>query len=216
MQLKGKKIVIIGDSITEGVGTSSYENSYPAVLERLSGATVYNYGVSGTRYAYQTEEFEPNFSESFSERIRRIKEEPDVILVFGGTNDFGHGDAPFGSEEDCQPTTYCGACRYIYTYLLQKYPTAKLVILTPLHRTSENSPIKEVRDIPTLPLIEYVKVQRRLAEYYSIPVIDLFSISGMQPAIDSIREIYMPDGLHPSDEGAKRLAHLIYAQLLTL
>ena len=59
-------------------------------------------------------------------------------------------------------------------------------------------------------------MQKRVAQYYGLPVIDLYSISGMQPAVDTIRQIYMPDGLHPSDKGAKRLAEIIYAQLLAL
>lgn len=216
MQLKDKKIVIVGDSITEGCGTTEYAKSYPAVLEKLSGATIYNYGIGGTRYAYQREEYQENFSESFSERIHRIKEDPDLILIFGGTNDFGHGDAPFGCFEDRTPHTYCGACHYIYSYLLEKYPNARIVVLTPLHRVSENNRVKEIRNIPTFPLEAYVKAQIEIARYYSLPVIDLFSISGMQPAIKSIREKYMPDGLHPSNEGARVLAEIIYAQLCCL
>ena len=216
MQLKDKKVVIIGDSITEGVGASSVENAYPSVLARISGATVYNYGVGGTRYAYQTQEFENKFKESFAERIHRIQEDPDIILIFGGTNDFGHGDAPFGCDDDREPTTYCGACHYIYSTLLQKYPSSRIVVLTPLHRISENSKVKEIRNIPTLPLESYVETQKRIAKYYSIPVIDLFAISGIQPAVQVIREKYMPDGLHPSDAGAQRLAQVIYAQLCSL
>lgn len=215
MQLKNKKIVIIGDSITEGVGASCQKNSYPSVLAEISGATVYNYGISATRYAYQIEEFHVN-TECFIERVARIKEEPDVVLVFGGTNDFGHGDVPFGRDEDRDGYTYVGACHTLYSSLLKKFPNARIVILTPLHRLSENSTVKEIRDIPTLPLKAYVDAQRRIAEYYGLPIIDLYSISGLQPAVEEIRVKYMPDGLHPSDAGAKRLAEVIYAQLLAL
>jgi lysophospholipase L1-like esterase len=215
MQLKNKKIVIIGDSITEGVGASCKEKAYPSVLAEISGATVYNYGISATRYAYQMDEFN-EYKECFIDRAARIKEEPDVILVFGGTNDFGHGDAPFGTDTDRDGYTYLGACHKLYSSLLQKFPDARIVILTPLHRLSENNTVKEVRNIPTLPLKAYVDAQRRTAEYYGLPIIDLYSISGLQPAIEEIRVKYMPDGLHPSDDGAKRIAEIIYAQLLAL
>ncbi len=216
MQLRDKKIVILGDSITEGVGVSSYEYSYPAVLEKLSGATVYNYGVGGTRYGKQIEEFEPKFNECFIDRLKRIKEYPDLLLIFGGTNDFGHGDLPFGEETDRGEDSYCGSCYSLYRLAVEKFPNARIVVLTPLHRTSENNAVKEIRNIPTLPLEAYVNVQKQAAKYYSLPVIDLYSISGLQPAIDCIREIYMPDGLHPSNAGAKRIAEIIYAQLLSL
>ena len=49
-----------------------------------------------------------------------------------------------------------------------------------------------------------------------LPVLDLFRTSGIQPKTDKIREIYMPDGLHPSDAGAKRVAERIYGFLKTL
>ncbi len=215
MQLKDKKIVIIGDSITEGCGASSQEKAYPAVLASLSGATVYNYGIGGTRYAHQIEEIYED-KDSFIDRVEKVKEEPDIILVFGGTNDFGHGDVPFGTDEDRDGYSYIGACHSLYTSLLKNFPEARIVILTPLHRLSENNRVKEIRNIPTLPLKDYVDVQKRVAQYYGLPVIDLYSISGLQPAVDVIREKYMPDGLHPSDKGAKRLAEIIYAQLLAL
>lgn len=38
MDLKGKKILFLGDSITEGVGVTSYEKSYVSVFADLSGA----------------------------------------------------------------------------------------------------------------------------------------------------------------------------------
>ena len=65
-------------------------------------------------------------------------------------------------------------------------------------------------------LIDYVKAIREVAEYYSIPVLDLYSLSGMQPAIDIKRSIYMPDGLHPSDKGARLIAERLYSFLSSL
>ncbi len=49
MELQGKKINFLGDSITEGTGASSYETSYVSVFGRQSGAAVRNYGIGGTR-----------------------------------------------------------------------------------------------------------------------------------------------------------------------
>lgn len=51
MDLKGKKIAFLGDSITAGVGASSLEKAYWNVLSELSGAECYGYGISGTRIA---------------------------------------------------------------------------------------------------------------------------------------------------------------------
>ena len=62
--------------------------------------------------------------------------------------------------------------------------------------------------------IDYVNKIREVAEYYSLPVIDLYKESGLQPKVEIIREKFMPDGLHPSDAGAKIIAEKIYAYLL--
>ncbi|MBS6474738.1 MAG: SGNH/GDSL hydrolase family protein [Clostridiales bacterium] len=54
MNLQGKIIHVLGDSITQGSGVSSEEYVYHAVLGRAVGAeTVRNYGISGTRIARQ-------------------------------------------------------------------------------------------------------------------------------------------------------------------
>ena len=40
-----------------------------------------------------------------------------------------------------------------------------------------------------------------MAEYYSLPVLDLYASSGLQPEVPEIKEMYIPDGLHPNDNG---------------
>ena len=52
----------------------------------------------------------------------------------------------------------------------------------------------------------YVEIIREVAEYYSLPVLDLYKESGLQPNVPIIRKMYIPDGLHPNDEG-----HIILA-----
>ena len=48
-----------------------------------------------------------------------------------------------------------------------------------------------------------------MAEYCSLPVLDLYALSGLQPEIEEIKENFIPDGLHSNDAGnvviAKRL-----------
>ena len=50
---------------------------------------------------------------------------------------------------------------------------------------------------------------RRGAEYYSLPMLDLYAVSGIQPAVPVMKETYMPDGLHPNDAGHVILANKI-------
>ena len=123
MELQGKIITILGDSITYGVGASDAEHSYPAVLQRLTeAAQVRNYGVSGTRIARQQKDDEDwDRKRAFVERYVHMEDEADLVIVFGGTNDYGHGDAPFGEYGDTTPATYCGGIYYLMQYLREIY-----------------------------------------------------------------------------------------------
>ena len=122
--------------------------------------------------------------------------EADLIVVFGGTNDFGHGLAAFGAFTDRTADTFCGALHVLYTALLDKYPEATIMVMTPLHRDFEDNP-----NMHGKVLHDYVDMIRWTAEYYSLPVLDLFAVSGIQPAVPVMKEKFMPDGLHPNDAG---------------
>ena len=94
------KINFLGDSITRGAGASVYEKSYVESVGKILGCEVYNYGVGGTRIATQKVTFEDTmYDEHFM--LRAVKmEDSDFVFVFGGTNDYGHGDAMFGKPGD--------------------------------------------------------------------------------------------------------------------
>lgn len=69
-------ILAFGDSLTSGVGTTKLQ-SYPAVLNRLSGREVINAGVSG---------------ETTTQGLTRLKSEltqhnPDLVILMEGGND---------------------------------------------------------------------------------------------------------------------------------
>ncbi len=216
MELKGKKIAFLGDSITFGVGASSPECSYVGVLKRESGAEVFNFGVSGTRIARQkTPSACIEFDECFKDRAEKMPADMDVVVVFGGTNDFGHGDARFGCFEDRDEYSFFGALHALLQMLIEKYPYAHIVYMTPMHRLSEQTTVNEI-GIPCHPLKDYVGAIREVCAYYSIPVLDLFASSGIQPAVPVMQQIYMPDGLHPSDAGAARVADMLLSYLRSL
>lgn len=215
MDIAGKTVAFLGDSITEGSGASCVENRFTDVFARLTGGVSLNYGVGGTRIARQKVVTEDRFDRDFNMRVEEMDESADIVVVFGGTNDFGHGDAPLGKFTDNTVYTFYGALHCLYRRLIEKYPEKDIVIMTPTHRLSENVTINE-RGIPCEPLKKYVEAIREVAEYYSLPVLDLWKMSGMQPAVEVIREKYMPDGLHPSDLGAAKIADKLRDFLLSL
>ena len=219
MELKGKKINFLGDSITDGVGISAPDKHFFDILKDRCGlAEVRNYGVSGSRIARQVN---PNPGEAkdwdFCYRSQLMDDDADAVVIFGGTNDYGHGDAPLGTMSDRTDLTFYGALHVLFTKLIKKYPSGTIVMMTPAHRTNEYSPYGDGsrRAADKAPLKKYVEIIREVAEYYSIPVLDLYAMGGMQPEIEENRVRYMPDGLHPNDAGhvliANRLEGLLKA-----
>lgn len=217
MNLKGKKVLFLGDSITEGVGASEYAKSYVPIFAELSGADVKNYGIGGTRIAKQLHQSEnPRWDQDFISRVDMMESDANIVVVFGGTNDFGHGDAKIGDFNSRSEYTFYGAMHILCEKLINKYPNADIIFVTPLHRETEDIKIKENGMPSEIPLAGYVSIIKEIAGYYGLPVMDLFHTSGMQPKVGVVKKEFMPDGLHPSDKGAKRIAEKLYGFLMAM
>lgn len=202
MELKGTAINFLGDSITEGAGTSGADKRFTDILSRDYEIISFNYGIGGTRIARQhTPSAEPRYDKDFCSRVAELEESADAVVVFGGTNDFGHGDAPIGNFNDRTTDTFYGALHVLYSSLITKFPGKPIVIITPLHRSEEVLGSKTLK--------AYVDIIRKVAEYYSLPILDLYAESGLQPNVPVIKETYVPDGLHPNDAGHEILAQKI-------
>ena len=212
MQIQGKKFNFLGDSITEGAGASAPEFKYVNVFARKYGvAEARNYGISGTRIARQQNPTvdNPKFDLDFCKRAAEMDPDADFVVVFGGTNDFGHGDAPIGTPADRTNDTFYGACHTLLKGLIEKYPKSTIVFMTPLHRVDEE---RENRP----PLSAFVSIIREVCEFYSVPVLDLYKNAGICPSVEINRNTYMADSVHPNDLGMERVADRLGAFLLSL
>ena len=219
MILKNAVINFLGDSITQGVGASCVEKRYTDVLwKKFELEKVNNYGISGTRFARQKQITDSPFDLDFCMRVSEMDESADAVVVFGGTNDFGHGEADIGLPSDRTPETFYGACHYLMNELLNRYCGKPILILTPLHRLDEDNPrgSGDRKPLPVATLREYRRILLEVAEHYALPVLDLYAESGIQPENEVCREKLLPDGLHPSDEGHALLANLIGNKLKML
>lgn len=203
MELKGKKIAFLGDSITEGVGVSSLDKLYWNLVGQKTGAKCYANGISGSRIAPQRvpTAFEPRADRYFGSRVEELIPDADIVVIFGGTNDFGHGDAALGDMNDRSEDTFYGSYHLLLQKLIDRYPAGQIVVMTPLHRQVEDSLYNDygVRRMGSLTV--YVNAIRQVAEHYGLPVVDLFKDCKIQPQIEVLKERYAPDGLHPNDAG---------------
>lgn len=213
MKLEGAKINFIGDSITDIFNATAPDKVYHQVLKKNYGlAGAYNYGVSGTRIARQKEPTldSPKFDLNFELRAQTMCRDVDAVVVFGGTNDYGHGDSSFGSvdseEEDVY--TFCGAVNSLISALKRDFPKAELVFMTPLHRKMEEEP----RRPGGKPLADYAHAIAAICAKRGVKVIDLFAINPIDPENTDL----LPDGVHPSDAGHAILAQTVGEALLAL
>ena len=213
MKLENKVINFLGDSITEGHGTSAPDKKFSELIrKKCQLAAANNYGIGGTRIAKQTGKSDnPRHDLDFCGRFDDMAPNADIVFVFGGTNDFGHGDAPIGEFTDRTPDTFYGGLHYLMNGLIEKYPEAVIVFATPLHRGGDTNSrdgrpnLKGFRDM----ILE-------VAEYCSLPVLDLWSMSGISTNSKTIVEKYIPDSLHPNDAGHVILADRIIGFLQAL
>lgn len=204
MEIKGLTINFLGDSITEGKGVLDPQNRFVDRITAEAGCICRNYGVGGTRIARQSKASDPTrYDLDYNARFLCMDHNADLIVIFGGTNDFGHGDAPMGSKGDSSVYTFYGAVQSLYTSIRTRYDSSQVVILTPLHRFRPEEESMEPR------LEEYVNVIRELATENHFHVLDLYHNSKIHPRLENAREILVPDGLHPNDAGHEILAEEI-------
>ena len=223
MELKGKIIDFLGDSITEGVGVTDQNNRYDNVIHRrFELAAHYNYGIGGTRLAHQSVPSEiPRYDLCFCGRAYLLEKSADLIVVYGGVNDYIHGDAYFGTMDDRTPTTFCGAVYFLMNLLKTNYEGKKIVFMTPAHMHFKGISDKCLSGRPmkkpdAQPLSAYVEVIKARGEELGIPVLDLFEKLPIDPNNESDREKYTVDGLHFNDDGQGILAKTLGDFLETL
>ena len=217
MELKGKIIDFLGDSITEGVGvTDRATNRYDNVMKRRYGLlAVYNHGIGGSRLAHQTKpSVKPRHDLCFCGRAYDLNREADIIVVYGGVNDYIHGDAYFGKMEDRTPETFCGAVYFLMNFLKTNYEGKQIVFMTPAHMHFKGISDKCLTGRPmkkpdSQPLSAYVEVIKARGEELGIPVLDLFEKLPIDPNNESDREKYTVDGLHFNDDGHEILANTL-------
>ncbi len=208
MKLQNLKINFLGDSITFGYGVSSQDEIFHQIIKReYDLKEAYNCGISGTRIAKQTVPYGHQSDLYFALRAKIMPRDVDAIVVFGGTNDFGHGDAKFGDIDSTDIYTFYGALNNLILSLKEDYPNSKIIFMTPLRRATEN-----VKNCNGKILADYVDAIIEVSNKYNLPVIDLFRSNILDPNDPTV----VPDGLHPNNKGHIIMADYIAKELLKI
>ena len=210
------RILFLGDSITEGVGASAPEKNYVSLVGEKTGHEVINYGISGTRIARQKRvSASTKWDFDFRLRLTIMPSEADRVFIFGGTNDFGHGNLHLGRVGERDENTFVGGLYLLIDALIEKYGKEKLCFLLPLHRFDEDPKACKGENANECgaSLEEYVNVMRKILSDYAIDYIDLYSNGFAKPLVNTGDE-FTVDGLHPNDNGYEFLAGVVCDYLL--
>ena len=184
----------IGDSITIGTVVAEAD-AYPALIANNKGiALVNNYGVSGRNLV------------DMADPITGYDATAGLVSVFGGNNDWEH-DIPLGLATDTTIATFYGGLHVLCTNLLSTFPLASIFMMTMTPRSDAPTGLETNTNGDSF--IAFVEAIRIVAERFSIPIIDLYKMSGM-------KEGYTTDGLHPSTTGHIRLSERIGAFVETI
>lgn len=170
-----------GDSITHGYQSQYPSLSYASRLARMLNADSYNKAIGGDRF--------------FPELLELPEDiKPDIVTVAYGTNDWRCHTRP----------TLTRRCREFLSRLSEKFPEAKIFVVSPIWRnvlTSEkfDGPCTDVHDIIT----------EACAELQNVSVIDGWNLTPhLLP--------FYTDGLHPNDLGMSIYAENLYREILKL
>ena len=210
------KVACVGDSITIGLGLNSPTKAYPSYLSILLGKNfeVKNFGNSGkTAGDFPSEKNRGRWYGDTQEHKRAIEFKPDIFICNLGINDTGAW---------WNPNEFKSGYENLLKQWKQSNEKAKFFswgLLGPDFRGA-----KGVDNYPGnvfSPIFEYsnqdhgTSINRKAAE----ELIKKIAISNKMQLFDTYTPLakhpeWYKDGLHPTEEGAKRIAEITFATLV--
>lgn len=204
---RGKVWNVLGDSLTYINSSNSDKNYFNFVDDYLGFKQINNYGANGSCLS----SLPTTANKCMTQRYKNMPD-ADLVTVFGGINDLW-ANGKLGNLSDTTDESVYGALKILMEGLIKKYPTSDILFITPIKQnhaqcTDPNTnglTLKQVKDAIC-----------KVAEIYSLPVLDLYSESGICPTLDIHKTMYTTDGLHLNKVGHEKIGYKILKKLMTL
>ncbi|MHB8903606.1 MAG: SGNH/GDSL hydrolase family protein [Patescibacteria group bacterium] len=192
------KYVVLGDSLTYGVGTNNYNESYPYLVagniaqkNNNQALTLYNYSWPGDKSSDLVEKF----------LDYAVSEQPTVITILIGVNDI-HNQVPasvFRANYD------------LILYRLTSETNAKIYLISIPYIGSSKLILPPYNFYFNYKTKQFNKIIKDLASKYKVEYIDLYS-----PTVNLFKKSgdhYAPDSFHPSASGYALWGQIIYDRI---
>ena len=218
--LQGKTINWIGDSIVAG-------NDFDEIVTSVLHLKENDYGVNGSTIGLKSDG--TNGRNAMCTRYSDMDNNADIIAVSGGTNDFEYAWGTIGDIDSDSRKTFYGALKYLCEGLINKYPQKIIFFTTPIKRgqpfedgnggtyTPDNetlTPLSKNKYGKTLG--DYANIIKEVCGYYSIPVLDLYNESLLNPSLESQQDMFDEYLTHPTATGQKIMARRVCGWLMQL
>ncbi len=190
-----KRVACIGNSITDGAGIDYVDvRSYPAQLQKMLGRDycVKNFGVSGRTMLNKGNR--PYMKENAWQEAKAFN--PDILVIKLGTND----SKPMNWDKHSKE--YAKDMQQMIDELgkLEAKPT--IYLCTPV-KAREFAPITDNTIRDSVMQAEVIPAIEKVAKKNKLTVIDL------RPLIDPNGKEMSRDGIHPTADGAAKMAKAI-------
>ena len=202
--LFGVKWCAFGDSLTDSATlasqTTGTKNYVDYVSESL-GLNVVNCGVGGTGYM-KTEN-------RFVNRVSTIPEDTELLTVFGSFNDYEYIESSLGVFGDNGTDTIYGCMKSFFDSVFSRCSDIVIGVILPT-KWGYLSPQKDSEASKKCDL--YIKALKEIADYYDLPVLNLYNYSNLRPWDDIFAKKYYKDDdgngvantVHPLDAAHRR------------
>lgn len=233
--LYSKKILHLGDSIIDN-------KTIPEQVGKLTGATVYNCAIAGTRLT--STDTTANYSElsicklvaaiaannftavttaatniGKSARIETLKTidftKIDTIVISACTNDYS-ANVPLGAKTDTTSATIMGSVNYIVNTIQTVYPKINIVFTAPIRRKNYQTAAESDTNPNTsgIYLVEYGDAIQAASGNNHQNSLDMYRLSGFTPY--NHNTYYEDQSTHLNDAGATKFAQRLAGFLCSI
>ena len=196
----------LGDSITAGAGAGGSSYSYANVAAKTIGANIHNHGISGSciNDGYNLALTEPGYEDAFCNRYTQMANGLDLITVLGSVNDH-RADSKLGVKGSTDSKDFFGALHVLITGLKQKYPTSRIVFITPFKIGGYNG-----TNMYGHTLTDFRNAIVTMCNKHQLEVLDLFTVPEFEWLKGANSGYFVPyDYYHPTVKGHQAIANYL-------